>query len=70
MSATLNINDILSKVKGLDKAEQLTLLERLCALIQKNNPIKTKKLSEISGIGSEIWEKIDIDEYIDQERQW
>jgi hypothetical protein len=48
-----------------------TLLEKLVALISKNEAIKSPaKLSKISGIGSEIWKKTNIDEYIDQERQW
>ena len=71
MSATLNIQDILTRVKELDKDEQLTLLERLIALIKKGETIKTPtKLSGISGIGSKIWEKTNIEEYIDQERKW
>ena len=71
MSSTLNIHDILSKVKELDKDEQLTLLEKLIALIRKNESIKSpSKLSRISGIGSKIWKKTNIDEYIDRERQW
>ncbi len=71
MPATINLHDILSKVKELDKEEQFTLLERLVALIRKHetnsNPTK---LSNISGIGSKIWKKTNIDDYIDQERQW
>lgn len=71
MSATLNIHDILSKVKELDKNEQFTLLERLVAIIRKNDISEAPtKLSKISGIGSNIWKETDIDEYIDQERQW
>lgn len=71
MSATINLNDILSKMKELDKEEQFTLLEKLVTLIRKNETVTTKaKLSTISGIGSEIWKKINIDDYIDQERQW
>lgn len=71
MPATLNIHEILSKVKKLDKDEQLNLLERLVAIIRKDeqqsNPAK---LSKISGIGSKVWSEINIDEYIDQERKW
>ena len=71
MAATLNVHDILSKMKELDKQEQLTLLEKLVALIRKNNETgSAPKLSKISGIGSKIWRNVDIDEYIDQERQW
>ena len=71
MSTALNIHDILSKVKKLDKEEQLTLLERLIALIRRDETLsKPTKLSKISGIGSKVWEKTNIDEYLDQERQW
>ena len=71
MSTALNIHDILSKVKKLDKEEQLTLLERLIALIRRDETLsKSTKLSKISGIGSKVWEKTNIDEYLDQERQW
>jgi hypothetical protein len=71
MPASLNINDILSKVKELGKEDQFTLMERLVALLRRNETVhKSVKLSKISGVGSKIWKKINIDEYIEQERQW
>lgn len=70
MPIALNIHEILSKVEKLDKEEQLTLLERLVAIIRKDEPLRSTKLSKISGIGSKIWEKTNIDAYIEQERQW
>lgn len=71
MSASLNISDILSKVKMLNKEEQFALLERVVALIKKNETqIPPTKLSQISGIGSKLWKRTNIDEYLDQERQW
>ncbi len=71
MSATLNIHDILSRVQELKKEEQLTLLEKLTALIRKDETTNNvSKLSKLSGIGSKIWNNTNVDEYIDQERQW
>ncbi len=71
MPATLNIHDILSNVQKLDKEEQLTLLERLVALIRKEEaPTRPSKLSKITGIGSKVWQSTNIDEYIERERQW
>lgn len=71
MSATINLNDILSKVRELNKEEQFTLLERLIALIRRSDTTSPPvKLSKISGIGSKVWGKMNIDEFIDQERQW
>jgi hypothetical protein len=71
MSATLNIQDILTQVRRLDKGEQFSLLERLVALVRKSDEsTKPVKLTSISGLGSEVWEKTNIDQYIEQERQW
>jgi hypothetical protein len=71
MPTALNIQEILSKVKKLDKEEQFTLLERIVALIRKEDTQnKPTKLSKISGIGSKVWQSTNIDEYIEQERQW
>lgn len=70
MSTAINIHDILSKVSKLDKEEQVTLLEMLVALIRKDDSTKFVKLSDISGIGSNVWKQTNIDEYIVNERQW
>jgi len=71
MNTDLNVNDILLQVKRLDKEAQLSLLEKLALLIRKSESKEKKiKLSSISGVGSSLWSKTDIDEYVDQERQW
>jgi len=71
MNTDLNVNQILVQVKRFDKEDQLNLLEKLALLIRKSDTKKNKiKLSSIAGIGSSLWSKTDIDEYIDQERQW
>jgi hypothetical protein len=73
MAASLNINDILSQVKQLDKKDQLTLLQRMADLLKNGEAKMTTsvRLSSISGLGSEIWKSVNsIDKYIDEERQW
>ncbi|MEC3879944.1 hypothetical protein [Parapedobacter sp. 10938] len=71
MNADLNINTILTQAKKLDRADQLSLLGKLALLIRKSDAARNKvKLSSISGIGSSLWSKTNIDEYIEQERQW
>jgi hypothetical protein len=73
MAASLNINDILSQVKQLDKEDQLTLLQRLASLLKRTEASKVSsiRLTSLSGLGSEIWKSTnDIDSYIDEERQW
>jgi hypothetical protein len=73
MAASLNINDILSQVKQLDKEDQLTLLQRMAYLLKRRETKKatSTRLTSLSGVGSEIWKSTDeIDKYIDEERQW
>ncbi|MEO6455466.1 MAG: hypothetical protein ABIN97_15410 [Ginsengibacter sp.] len=72
MATSLNINDILSQVKKLDKEEQLNLLQRIEPLLKKTQVTKSSslRLTSLSGLGSDIWTNTDIDNYIDKERQW
>jgi hypothetical protein len=71
MNADLNINEILLQVERLDKEDQLSLLEKLALMIRKSErKEKQIKISSISGIGSSLWNNTNIDEYVDQERQW
>ena len=65
-----NINNILTEVKYLNREDQLSLLEKLVAIIRKKQDVPGVKLSSISGIGAEIWRGIDIDKYIETEREW
>lgn len=73
MATSLNINDILSQVKQLDKEDQLTLLQRMTYLLKRREATKntSTRLTSLSGVGSEIWKSAgEIDNYIDEERQW
>jgi hypothetical protein len=73
MAASLNINDILSQVRQLDKQDQLTLLQRMAYLLKRSETKKNTptRLTSLTGLGSDIWKSADeIDKYIDEERQW
>lgn len=73
MESSININHILSQVKKLDETDQLLLLRRMIALIQRkdNKSSGSMRLVTLSGLGREIWKNVDeINKYIDEERQW
>lgn len=73
MATSLNVDDILSQVKQLDKEDQLTLLQRVAYLLKRSEGKKDSsvRLVSLSGLGREIWENTDhIDKYIDEERKW
>lgn len=71
MHAAPVLNKILSQVKKLNKLDQAVLLEKITAMLQAEKPTaKATKLSEISGLGSSVWQDVNIDQYVDSERQW
>lgn len=68
---TINVDTILNQVRQLDYMDRINLLERVISLIKKENVVKERvKLTSISGLGSEIWKDVDIDKYVENERQW
>jgi hypothetical protein len=71
MDAELKLNKILVQVQKLSKLEQTALLKKISSLINGNEqPSKQVRLIEISGLGSSLWRDVDIDKYVDEERQW
>ncbi len=61
--------DILNLVYRLDPAEQLRLLEELqSALAQQPEAGRQRSIMELEGLGSEIWQGIDAQEYVEKER--
>lgn len=69
-------NDVLTYedyVQGIDKLEpeqQLSLVELLSAALEKELRKKTgrHKLTELDGLGTEIWSKVETEKYIRKER--
>ena len=65
------IDVIINNIKVLDYDDKLELLEKLVGLIRRPEHEKIKKgrsLLDLRGLGKEIWKDINVDEYIDKER--
>lgn len=72
MSSSNTISKILKDVQHLDNSDRLVLMERLVQML-KNELVKPelpRKLTELEGLGSEIWKDVNIDHYINEQRQW
>jgi hypothetical protein len=64
-----NYQNICHQVKRLTLNEQLNLLEELAAIIRSRMVIKPKRsIMELEGLGKEVWHGLDIQEYLNQER--
>ncbi len=61
--------EVLSRVQRLTPADQLRLLEELAALVRRQVTTRARRsILELQGLGKEIWQGIDAQEYIDRER--
>lgn len=69
---TSTYEEVLDKVQRLTPDEQLRLLEDLAAIIRgriKNTAEPVHSLLELEGLGEEVWEGIDPQKYIEEERR-
>ena len=69
--STSNYEEVLNYARQLSPDEQLRLLEELAAHVRQQITITEQPLHsflELEGLGQEIWQGIDAQEYINQER--
>ncbi len=60
---------VLAEVERLSPEDQLRLMERVAASLRRRIPAgKTRSVTELKGLGKEIWQDIDVQKYIDEER--
>lgn len=61
--------EIYRQVEALTAEEQLCLLEALAGMVRRRIREKPKRsILELEGLGKEIWQAIDAQEYINHER--
>ncbi len=68
--STRAYQEVLNRVEHLTPDEQFQLLEDLVALVRRYQ-VKTKpkhKITEFEGFAKEIWAGVDMEKYIDEER--
>ena len=66
---TLVYYEVLERVQQLSPADQLRLLEELAALVRRQVVTRTRRsILELQGLGKEIWQGMDAQEYVDRER--
>ncbi len=63
-------NHILQEIKTMSLLEQLRILEQTAALVRNtvNQSTERRSIMELKGKGKEIWQNIDVQKYLDEER--
>lgn len=65
----LEYRDILDRASHLPRQRKIDLLAELANQIrEKDNNDKKRSIGELRGLGKEIWQGIDAQEYVNQER--
>lgn len=66
----LTYNDMVATLPTLAPDEQLNLLEALSSVLKKamQSQVKRHNLLELEGLGADIWSKVNVEDYIRQER--
>jgi uncharacterized protein (DUF488 family) len=64
-----NYRKLLDEVEKLAYTDQLRLLEQIAVLIRRKTTVKShRSILEMQGLGKEIWQNIDAQKYVDEER--
>ena len=58
--------DLINQLKSLSKQDKLSVIQILLNSDRKQH--STRKITELAGLGKELWEKTDAQKYIDEER--
>lgn len=63
--------EIIDEIKKLSAEERLQLLKEIEETILKvERGKKHRNLTELAGLGKEIWQGVDVEQYIRNERAW
>jgi hypothetical protein len=70
MDNTININQIVNEIERLDYNDKINILSRIVNLLkreEKNH--KTTSVTQLKGLGKDVWKKTDVATYITTERE-
>lgn len=66
---TNTYRDVLRRVQHLTPTDQLRVLEELAGLVRRQvTTLPKHSILELQGLGKEIWQGVDAQEYLDRER--
>jgi len=71
MEHTVNIEKLLSEVRKLDNTKKIDLISQIQAQVNRETKkTSTKNLKDLKGLGASLWQKVNIEEYLNEERKW
>ncbi len=70
MSSTANINNIIHEIESLDYISKINVMSKIVSML-KHSQVKTTStnITQLKGLGKEIWKDVNIENYISKERE-
>jgi len=70
MNAAIKLDRITKEIEELDYNNKINLMGRIVSMLKWSpNSEKLNKITDLKGLGREIWKNVDIENYIKQERE-
>ena len=66
---TTVVNQIVKEIERLDYSDKLNILSRVVKMLKQTNSDTHTHLTDLKGLGKEMWLKIDINTYVSKERE-
>jgi hypothetical protein len=69
METTITVNRIIKEIEGLDYSGKIDLLSRIVGMLKKKDTVNLQTdLTNLRGLGKDLWQKTNVDSYISDER--
>ena len=70
MSVAVKLEKITQEIEGLDFDNKINLMGRIVSMLKWYPvPEKSYKITDLKGLGREIWKNVDIENHIKEERE-
>ena len=68
----MKLGQILNEIQKLSEKDKLLLINTLLSSVihQGGGSKKKRKVTDLAGLGKEIWMEVNVEEYIRNERNW
>ena len=70
MSTTININNIIQEIEALDYTGKINVMSKIVAMLKHSTKENNStNITNIKGLGKEVWQDVNIENYISKERE-
>jgi len=70
MDSTVNIKQIINEIEKLDYNDKINLMSEIIKLLKREKKAnKSVSVTQLKGLGKNIWQKTDTDAYMSSERE-